>query len=124
MQGDLLMNLTPGEPGETRKSNLEILELLTHNYQLVDIEEKRRKIIQKLFASKIPSPDTEIIGTKPMDAELIGMSFSIAENEASRVLVPSDQDEVLKIADELRPVSGNEDSLKVGQNIKYDTIVL
>ncbi len=59
-----------------------------------------------------------------MDAELVGMSFSIAENEAFYVPVPSDRDEALKIVKEFRPVFENENSLKVGQNIKYDMIVL
>ena len=67
---------------------------------------------------------TETTGTEPMDAELVGMSFSIAENEAFYVPVPSDQDEALKIVNEFRPVFENENSLKVGQNIKYDMIVL
>ena len=59
-----------------------------------------------------------------MDAELVGMSFSIAENEAFYVPVPADQEESLKIVNEFRPVFENENSLKVGQNIKYDMIVL
>ena len=124
MQGDLFANFTPDEPGEAKKSNLETLESLTYNYQLVDTEEKRRKIIQKLLTSKILSLDTETTGTEPMDAELVGMSFSIAENEAFYVPVPSDRDEALKIVNEFRPVFENENSLKVGQNIKYDMIVL
>ena len=124
MQGDLFANFTPDEPGEAKKSNLETLESLTYNYQLIDTEEKRRKIIQKLLTSKILSLDTETTGTEPMDAELVGMSFSIAENEAFYVPVPSDQDEALKIVNEFRPVFENENSLKVGQNIKYDMIVL
>ncbi|KAA3935049.1 DNA polymerase I, partial [Bacteroides ovatus] len=40
------------------------------------------------------------------------------------VPVPSDQDKALKIVNEFRPVFENENSLKVGQNIKYDMIVL
>lgn len=52
------------------------------------------------------------------------MSFSIAENEAFYVPVPADQEEALKIVNEFRPVFENENSLKVGQNIKYDMIVL
>ena len=124
MQGDLFANFTPDEPGEAKKSNLETLESLTYSYQLIDTEEKRRKIIQKLLTSKILSLDTETTGTEPMDAELVGMSFSIAENEAFYVPVPSDQDEALKIVNEFRPVFENENSLKVGQNIKYDMIVL
>ena len=59
-----------------------------------------------------------------MDAELVGMSFSIAENEAFYVPVPAEREEALKIVNEFRPVFENENSLKVGQNIKYDMIVL
>ena len=124
VQGDLFANFTGNEPGEAKNSNLATLETLNCDYQLIDTEEKRTKIIQKLLTSKILSLDTETTGTEPMDAELVGMSFSIAENEAFYVPVPSDQDEALKIVNEFRPVFENENSLKVGQNIKYDMIVL
>ena len=107
-----------------KKSNLETLESLCCDYQLIDTEEKRKEIIQKLLTSKILSLDTETTGTEPMDAELVGMSFSIAENEAFYVPVPANQEEALKIVNEFRPVFENESSLKVGQNIKYDMIVL
>ena len=124
IQGNLFANFTSNEPDEAKKSNLETLESQSRNYQLIDTEEKRREIIQKLLTSKILSLDTETTGTEPMDAELVGMSFSIAENEAFYVPVPSDWDEALKIVKEFRPVFENENSLKVGQNIKYDMIVL
>ncbi len=78
MQGDLFANFTPDEPGEAKKkSNLETLESLTYSYQLIDTEEKRQEIIQKLLTSKILSLDTETTGTEPMDAELVGMSFRL-----------------------------------------------
>ena len=124
VQGDLFANFTGNEPGEAKKSNLETLDSLNCNYQLIDTEEKRWEIIQKLLTSKILSLDTETTGTEPMDAELVGMSFSIAENEAFYVPVPAGQEEALKIVNEFRPVFENENSLKVGQNIKYDMIVL
>ena len=124
VQGDLFANFTGNEPDEAKKSNLETLESLNCNYQLIDTEEKRREIIQKLLTSKILSLDTETTGTEPMDAELVGMSFSIAENEAFYIPVPAGQEEALKIVNEFRPVFENENSLKVGQNIKYDMIVL
>lgn len=124
IQGDLFANFTTSEPDEAKKSNLETLESLGCKYQLIDTEEKRREIIQKLLTSEILSLDTETTGTEPMDAELVGMSFSIAENEAFYVPVPAEQKEALKIVNEFRPVFENENSLKVGQNIKYDMIVL
>ena len=124
VQGNLFEEFTPDHTNEEKKSNLESLNSLSYDYQLIDTEEKRNEIIKKLLTSEILALDTETTGTEPMDAELVGMSFSIAENEAFYVPVPSDQDEALKIVNEFRPVFENENSLKVGQNIKYDMIVL
>lgn len=59
-----------------------------------------------------------------MDAELVGMSFSITENQAFYVPVPAERKEAIKIVREFEPVFKNEKSLKVGQNIKYDMLVL
>ena len=46
---------------------------LCYDYQLIDTEEKRKEIIQKLLTSKILSLDTETTGTETMDAELVGI---------------------------------------------------
>lgn len=53
--------------------------MLDVDYQLIDTEEKRSEIIQKLLTTEILSIDTETTGTEPMEAELVGMSFSNAE---------------------------------------------
>lgn len=98
--------------------------MLDVDYQLIDTEDKRAEIIQKLLTIEILSIDTETTGTEPMDAELVGMSFSDAENRAYYVPVPAEREEVLKIVNEFRPLFENEKSMKVGQNIKYDMIIL
>ena len=59
-----------------------------------------------------------------MEAELVGMSFSDTENQAYYVPVPPEREEALKIVNEFRPLYENENSMKVGQNIKYDILVL
>lgn len=124
VQGDLFAENAPNGTAEVKETNLESLKSLEYDYQLIDTEEKRKEIIQKLITSKILALDTETTGTDPMDAELVGMSFSIAENQAYYVPVPANREEALKIVNELRPVFENEESLKVGQNIKYDMLVL
>ena len=124
VQGNLFEEFTPDHTNEEKKSNLESLNSLSYDYQLIDTEEKRREIIQKLLTSKILSLDTETTGTDPMDAELVGMSFSITENQAFYVPVPAEREEAIKIVREFEPVFKNEKSLKVGQNIKYDMLVL
>ncbi len=124
VQGDLFAFFSGNGTNDAENSKLETLDSLHCKYYLVDSEDKRSELVQKLLTSKILSLDTETTGTEPMEAELVGMSFSIAENEAFYVPVPSERSEALKIVNEFRPVFENEKSLKVGQNIKYDMIVL
>ena len=107
-----------------KKTYLHTLETLKCDYQLIDNKDKRSKLIQKLLTTKILALDTETTGTEPMEAELVGMSFSFAENQGFYVPVPAEREEALKIVNEFRKVFENEKSLKVGQNIKYDMIVL
>ncbi len=124
VQGDLFANFAGNGADGSKNSNLTRLEMLDVDYQLIDTEEKRKDLIQKLLTTEILSIDTETTGTEPMEAELVGMSFSDAENKGYYVPVPPNREEALKIVNELRPLYENEKSLKVGQNIKYDMIVL
>ena len=124
VQGNLFEEFTPDHTNEEKKSNLESLNSLSYDYQLIDTEEKRNEIIKKLLTSEILALDTETTGTDSMDAELVGMSFSITENQAFYVPVPAEREEAIKIVREFEPVFKNEKSLKVGQNIKYDMLVL
>ncbi len=124
VQGNLFEEFTPDHTNEEKKSNLESLNSLSYDYQLIDTEENRNEIIKKLLTSEILALDTETTGTDPMDAELVGMSFSITENQAFYVPVPAERKEAIKIVREFEPVFKNEKSLKVGQNIKYDMLVL
>ena len=111
-------------PNENKYSNLETLETIKPNYQLIDNEEKTLNLIQKLLTSKVLSLDTETTNIEPMYSELVGMSFSINENEAFYVPVPSNFEEAKKIVTLFKDVFENEKIEKVGQNIKYDMIVL
>ena len=124
VQGNLFEEFTPDHTNEEKKSNLESLNSLSYDYHLIDTEEKRNEIIKKLLTSETLALDTETTGTDPMDAELVGMSFSITENQAFYVPVPAEREEAIKIIREFEPVFKNEKSLKVGQNIKYDMLVL
>ena len=123
-QGDLFA-IFPGEGTDNGKdSNLDTLETIQVDYQLVENEAEIRQLVQKLLTSEILSIDTETTSTEPMEAELVGASFSDAENRAWYVPIPADRNQALATVNLLRPLYENEHSLKVGQNIKYDMIVL
>ncbi len=76
------------------------------------------------MTNKILSLDTETTSTSPIDAELVGLSFSVREGEAFYVPVPENREEAQKVVEVFRPVYEKADILKVGQNIKYDMEVL
>lgn len=123
-QGDLFGFFTPETTSEPEKTNLATLHTLNCNYQLVDNEEKLSQLLQNIVTQSILSLDTETTSTDPIRAELVGMSFSYAENQAFYVPVPADRSEAQKIVDRFRPVFENREIMKVGQNIKYDMLVL
>lgn len=112
------------DTADAKNSILTRLEDLSYDYQLVDNKEKMAVLAKKLLAQKFFSLDTETTGIDPITAELVGMSFSFAENQAFYVPVPANREEALTIVNIFKPAFENPDSLKIGQNIKYDLIML
>ena len=121
--GDLFAENPTEEQEAEKKSILERLENVDYNYQLLDTKEKRSEFVQKLLTTKIFALDTETTGTEPMNAELVGFSFSTAKHQGVYIPVPENREEAMKIVAEFREVLENEKSIKVGQNIKYDLIM-
>ena len=123
-QGDLFGMF--GEEGgqDFFHTNLSKLADTKHTYTLVDTPEKRDELAQKLANAEAFAFDTETTGTDAIVAELVGMSFAITEGEAYYVPVPSMRDEAQAIVEDFRTVLEDEKSLKIGQNIKYDYLVM
>ena len=124
IQGDLFGFFADESTVEQKNSSLKRLEDISYDYQLIDTEEKIDDFLRIILTKDILSLDTETTDTDAMSAELVGMSFSYEENSAFYVPVPKDREEAQKLVDKFKPVFENEKSLKVGQNIKYDMIVL
>ena len=125
-QGSLFaaFDSAPQPEEEAAPARLARLDDLPCRYHLVETEADRRALAGRLMSVPSFSMDTETTGTEAMQAELVGMSFSFAENEAYYVPVPPDRDGAQRIVDEFKPAYAREDCLKVGQNIKYDILVL
>lgn len=124
IEGDLFA-VNPTEDTEVqKKTNLRGLNSVTHAYKLVEDEEEMRALSQKFLSAKTLSLDTETTGTDAMTAELVGLSFAIEEFEAYYIPVPPEREEAQKIVDIFKPAYENPSSLKTGQNIKYDMLVL
>jgi DNA polymerase-1 len=95
-----------------------------HKYHLVDTPEGRKALIDLLLQQESISWDTETTGTDANLAELVGLSFCIKVGEGYYIPLPPEREEAQPIIDEFRPVLENEKIAKVGQNLKYDILVL
>ena len=123
-QLDLFSEITTdGQVGE-EKSALRTLTDTPHTYKLVDTEEDMLKLRDFFMTKSFLSLDTETTSTNTIDAELVGLSFSVSENEAFYVPVPADRQQAQNIVNIFKPVYEQPSILKIGQNIKYDMEVL
>jgi DNA polymerase I len=95
-----------------------------HDYKLVQTAEERAKLLKHILAAEMVSFDTETTGIDANQAELVGLSFATEAHKGYYVPVPADQKEAQKLVDEFRPFFENPNVKKVGQNAKYDSIVL
>ncbi len=104
--------------------HLENAQTTPHTYQTVDNPETRTLLFSQLMQQSEVCFDTETTGLNAIDAQLVGMSFSWKEKEAFYIPVPENQTEAQQIIDEFKPFFANENIAKIGQNLKYDILVL
>lgn len=123
-QLDLFAENTTDGQVDAEKSNLRALTDTPHTYKLIDTEEDMRRLCDFFMTKSFLSLDTETTSTNTIDAELVGLSFSVEENEAFYVPVPADRQQAQNIVNIFKPVYESPSILKIGQNIKYDMEVL
>ena len=123
-QLDLFAEFATKDKESSENSNYTSLKDTPHEYKLIDNENEIRNLFDFLMTFEIISLDTETTSTNAIEAELVGMSFSVEENKAFYVPVSANREEALRIVNIFKPLYENEKILKVGQNIKYDLEVL
>ena len=123
-QLDFFAEFPTDEPEDSKFASFEALQTTPHEYQLIENEDDARKILDFFLTKKILSLDTETTSTSPIDAELVGLSFSVEEKKAFYVAVPANREEAQKIVNIFKPLYENPEILKIGQNLKYDLEVL
>lgn len=123
-QLDFFAEFPTDEPEDSKFASFEALQTTPHEYQLIENEGDARKILDFFLTKKILSLDTETTSTSPIDAELVGLSFSVEEKKAFYVAVPANREEAQKIVNIFKPLYENPEILKIGQNLKYDLEVL
>ncbi len=123
-QLDFFAEFAPESTEDSKFLSYEGLKSTSHNYQLIENEVEMKKICDFFLSRKIVSLDTETTSTSPIDAELVGMSFSAEAHTAYYVPTPPDRSAAQRIVNIFKPLFENPEIVKVGQNLKYDLQVL
>ncbi|MDR1730445.1 MAG: DNA polymerase I [Prevotellaceae bacterium] len=124
VQTSLFDEFADEDTGEIKYSNLSDLKSTRHNYQLIDSEEKIDHFLAEISCRDFFCFDTETTGVDVFSSELVGMSFSWKEGEAYFVTLPVNQIDARKIVNKFKPVFENEKIGKIGQNMKFDILML
>jgi len=95
-----------------------------HNYIFADTPEKITALIDLLSLQSIICFDTETTGTDANCCELVGLSFSYEQGKAWYVPAPVDQQACLALVQQFKPLFENAAITKIGQNLKFDMLVL
>ena len=92
-----------------------------HDYQLITLEQLPAWA-ETLKAQSAFCFDTETTGVEAVSCNLVGLSFAWKAHEAYFIAV--NQENVQQVLDVLRPAFENEATQKIGQNCKFDLMVL
>lgn len=122
--GDLFDVFVDNDTDIFKNSNLSDIKSTYHNYYLVDNVEDVKQLCAKILDTKFCCFDTETSGINPITAKLVGISFSIKEHEAFYIPITADEEKNREIVSIVKNVLEDETILKIGQNIKYDILVL
>jgi DNA polymerase-1 len=95
-----------------------------HTYHLVDTPEARKDLVKLLRQSKAVCYDSETTSLDANQADLVGLAFAVEAHEAYYVPVPPGRTEAVMVVEEFREIFENPSIEKIGQNLKYDVIVL
>jgi DNA polymerase-1 len=100
------------------------IDNVPHSYYLADSVETRAELINLLKKQTSFCFDTETTGTDANFCELVGLSFAIKPFEGWYVPVPADQTQAQSIVDEFKEVMEDAAIGKIGQNLKFDILML
>lgn len=124
MQLDLFAENPTNDAVNAEFSSFESLKTTPYEYKLIETEEDARKLFDFFITKQILCLDTETTSINPIDAELVGLSFSVEEGKAFYVAIPAERKKAERIVNIFKPLYESSKILKIGQNIKYDMEVL
>lgn len=122
--GDLFDLFQPDVQETPEFSSLKDLKSVQHTYHLIENEHDAEALAHKISVQDYFCFDTETTGTNPIIAQIVGLSICFKEHEAFYVAMPKEKEGKQKMLEIFRSVFENPKTLKIGQNIKYDILIL
>ena len=122
--GDLFDLFQPETQHTEEYSNLKDIKNTQHNYYLIETEKDAESLAHKIAARDFFCFDTETTGTDAISAQIVGLSIALKEHEAWYVAMPKEKEGKQRMLEIFRSVFENPATLKIGQNIKYDILIL
>ncbi|MGJ7033514.1 DNA polymerase I [Niabella hirudinis] len=105
-------------------SQLKTISDAQPDYKALEDEDAIKELVHELLPVAEVCFDTETTNIDANLAELVGMSFSIKAGTGYYIPCPADREATKKILDLLAPLFEDEKKLWIGQNLKYDLLVL
>ena len=121
VQQNLFGDIVETPAAESTKDNI---QTVPHQYYLIQTPLQRASLRAELAVAEAFCFDTETTGFDTHTCDLVCMSFSFRKHEAYCVLIPPQRDEALRVMEEFREVFADENIMKIGQNLKYDMMML
>ncbi|MBR6309659.1 MAG: DNA polymerase I [Paludibacteraceae bacterium] len=117
-------NAAENEENDIVETHFESINTIKHLYKLIESESDVNYLCDKLLQQKSVCFDTETTGVNVFESELVGMSFCWTKGEAYFVLLPENRSAAQQILEKFRPFFENNEIAKIGQNMKFDLLML
>ena len=126
-QGSLFDNIDEDETSATVEllpEDFTDINSSENNYTLVDTIEGIKELNTKLCKQKSVAFDTETTGVDPLTSDIVGISFAYKEGEAYYIPLSANKEEATEQLSLLKPFLEDTSIEKIGQNIKYDILMV
>ena len=127
VQGPETGSQEPVEPGTEPADGLKADKNIgntPHNYEAIVTDAAIKKLVTELKKHPEICIDTETTGIDANNTVLVGLSFSVNPGEAYYIPCPADQKKTKEILSHFESLFSDKKKIWVGQNLKYDMLVL
>lgn len=105
-------------------SPLKSLKSTQYSYYMLDSDESIADFVAEFMCCQKFAFDTETTSIEATEAQLVGMSFCKEKNRAYWLPIPQEKEKAARVIDKIKPLLSNDQIHKIGQNLKYDLLVL